>query len=153
MSSQNIENQDILIVEDSDDDYESTLRAFQRTGNLKNRIMRCESGDQALEYLYGKGKYRDRKKYPIPGIILLDLNMPGTDGRLVLREIKSSDSLKNLPVVVLTTSNDEKDIDACYRDGANTYIQKPVDLDGFFKAIKHLKEYWFEIAILPRIEK
>ena len=140
----------ILIVEDSDDDYESTVRALQRSGNLKNRILRCESGDEALDYLYGQGKFADRVKFPMPSVILLDLNMPGTDGRMVLRKIKNDDSVKDVPVVVLTTSNDAKDIDACYKDGANTYIHKPVDLDGFFKAIKQLKEYWFEIAILPK---
>ncbi len=140
----------ILIVEDSDDDYESTVRALQRSGNLKNRILRCESGDEALDYLYGQGKFADRVEFPIPSVILLDLNMPGTDGRMVLRKIKNDDSVKDIPVVVLTTSNDAKDIDACYKDGANTYIHKPVDLDGFFKAIKQLKEYWFEIAILPK---
>lgn len=140
----------ILIVEDSDDDYESTVRALQRSGNLKNRILRCESGDEALDYLYGQGKFADRAEFPIPSVILLDLNMPGTDGRMVLRKIKNDDAVKDIPVVVLTTSNDAKDIDACYKDGANTYIHKPVDLDGFFKAIKQLKEYWFEIAILPK---
>ncbi|MEP1740851.1 MAG: response regulator [Kangiellaceae bacterium] len=140
----------ILIVEDSDDDYESTVRALQRSGNLKNRILRCESGDEALDYLYGQGKFTDRVEFPMPSVILLDLNMPGTDGRMVLRKIKNDDSVKDIPVVVLTTSNDAKDIDECYKDGANTYIHKPVDLDGFFKAIKQLKEYWFEIAILPK---
>ena len=140
----------ILIVEDSDDDYESTVRALQRSGNLKNRILRCESGDEALDYLYGQGKFADRVEFPIPSVILLDLNMHGTDGRMVLRKIKNDDAVKDIPVVVLTTSNDAKDIDACYKDGANTYIHKPVDLDGFFKAIKQLKEYWFEIAILPK---
>ncbi len=140
----------ILIVEDSDDDYESTVRALQRSGNLKNRILRCESGDEALDYLYGQGKFTDRVEFPMPSVILLDLNMPGTDGRMVLRKIKNDDSVKDIPVVVLTTSNDAKDSDECYKDGANTYIHKPVDLDGFFKAIKQLKEYWFEIAILPK---
>ncbi len=144
------EEQVMLIVEDSDDDYESTVRALQRTGNLKNQIVRCESGDQALDYLYAKGQFQNRQEYPLPSVILLDLNMPGTDGRMVLRQIKSDEQIKGIPVIVLTTSNDSKDIDACYKDGANTYIHKPVDLDGFFKAIKQLKEYWFEIAILPK---
>jgi two-component system response regulator len=76
--------------------------------------------------------------------------MPGTDGRTALKEIKTDPALKEIPVIVLTTSNDSIDIDACYEDGANTYIHKPVDLDGFFNAIKQLKEYWFEVAILPK---
>ncbi len=76
--------------------------------------------------------------------------MPGLDGRRTLEIIKQDNALKKIPVVILTTSNDEKDVQACYQLGANTYIQKPVDLDGLIRAIKELKEYWFEIAILPK---
>lgn len=144
------EEQLILIAEDSDDDYEATLRAFKTTGNLKNPLHRCEDGQEALDYLFREGKYSDPKSSPRPGIILLDLNMPGVDGREVLKRVKGDDALCDIPVVVLTTSDDKKDIDACYHAGANTYIHKPVDLDGFFEAIKRLKEYWFEIAILPK---
>ena len=140
----------ILIAEDSDDDYEVTLHALKKSGNLKNPIHRCEDGQELLDYLKKEGKYADDATVTVPGLILLDLNMPGIDGRTALQEIKADDDLKDIPVVVLTTSNDEKDIHACYKDGANTYIHKPVDLDGFFNAIKQLKEYWFQIAILPR---
>jgi two-component system response regulator len=85
-------------------------------------------------------------------VILLDLNLPGTDGREVLEEIKRDADLTRIPVIVLTTSSDQRDIDRCYQAGANTYIQKPVDLESFFRAIAQLKEYWFEIAALPRCE-
>jgi two-component system response regulator len=85
-----------------------------------------------------------------PGIILLDLNMPGLDGRKTLEIIKRTQQLRSIPVVILTTSNDERDVQACYDLGANTYIQKPVDFDGLISAIKRLKEYWFEIALLPK---
>jgi two-component system response regulator len=139
--------QTILIVEDSDDDYEATVRAFKKTGNLKNPLARVDNGQSALDFLNQQGEY-DRA--PRPGIVLLDLNMPGIDGRTVLSEIKSSEKFREIPVVVLTTSSDERDIEACYAEGANTYITKPVDLEGFFKAIERLKEYWFEIAILPK---
>lgn len=142
------EGQVILIVEDSDDDYEYTEQAF-RESRLKNPIRRCEDGQQALDYLYQKGNY-NRDNAPRPGIVLLDLNMPGIDGREVLRRVKSDDHLTDIPVVVLTTSLDSQDIDASYKEGANTYIQKPVDMDSLFSAIKRLKEYWFEIAILPK---
>jgi two-component system, response regulator len=136
------EAQTILIVEDSEDDFEATMRAFKRT-NLKNPIRRAASGMEALSILReGEGGR--------PGLVLLDLNMPGLDGRRILAIIKSDPVLRKIPVVVLTTSSDERDIEECYVLGANTYIQKPVDLDGLFAAIQRLKEYWFEIALLPR---
>ena len=84
-------------------------------------------------------------------MILLDLNLPGTDGRDVLAEIKRDEHLKLIPVVVLTTSSDERDIEKCYQAGANSYMKKPVDLGGFVSAIQRLKDYWFEIVILPKV--
>jgi len=136
--------QTIMVVEDSDDDYEYTEQAL-RESNLTNPIHRCMDGQDALDTLYSNSK--DNTK---PGIILLDLNMPKIDGRTVLKKIKEDENLKEIPVIVLTTSSDEIDIDGCYKDGANTYIQKPVDINNFLDAIKRLKEYWFEIAILPK---
>ena len=134
------DTQAILIVEDSEDDFEATLRAFKKT-NLRNPIRWASSGQEALDILNGTSAK--------PGLILLDLNMPGLDGRKTLEIIKSNPALRKIPVVILTTSNDERDIEGCYALGANTYVQKPVDLDGLFAAIQRLKEYWFEIAVLP----
>ncbi|MEJ0060419.1 MAG: response regulator [Terricaulis sp.] len=136
------EGQPILIVEDSADDFEATKRAFGKA-NLRNAIAHALSGEEALAYLRSNTEVR-------PGLILLDLNMPGIDGRKTLEIIKGTDTMKDIPVVVLTTSDDERDIKACYELGANTYIQKPVDFDGLISAIQRLKEYWFEIAILPK---
>ena len=136
----------ILIVEDSDDDFYATMRAFKKDGNLSNPIKRCEDGQEALSYLNQPWGAEHLK----PAIILLDLNLPGIDGRQVLQEIKSNPRLINIPVIVLTTSNDTKDIESCYELGANTYIQKPVRLEAFFNAIQKLKEYWFQIAVLPK---
>ena len=133
--------QPILVVDDNDDDVEATRRAFSRT-NLCNPIAHARSGEEALRYLRAPGKVR-------PGIILLDLNMPGLDGRQTLDRLKQSAELRRIPVVILTTSADELDVKACYELGANTYIQKPVDFDGLIAAIQRLKEYWFEIAVLP----
>lgn len=133
--------QTILVVEDSEDDFEATMRAFKRT-NLKNPIRHASSGTEALTILREAGAK--------PGLVLLDLNMPGLDGRRILAIIKSDPQLRKIPVVILTTSSDERDVDECYTLGANTYIQKPVDLDGLFAAVQRLKEYWFEIALLPR---
>lgn len=135
------EAQSILIVEDSDDDFDATKRAFAKT-NLRNPINRVASGDAALKYLDAAD--------PCPGLILLDLNMPGMDGRQTLKLIKQNQQWKKIPVVVLTTSDDERDIKSCYELGANTFIQKPVDFDGLIGAIRRLKEYWFEIALLPK---
>lgn len=141
-------NKLIIIVEDSAEDYDATLRAFKKV-NLNNEVLRFEMGDDCLDYLFGRGEYEG--EIPIrPGLILLDLNLPGLDGREVLKIIKETPFLKKIPVVVLTTSNDERDIEACYEDGANSYIQKPVNFQGFIEAITKLKEYWFEIAILPK---
>ena len=140
--------QPILLVEDSPEDFETTQRAFRRSG-LKNPILRCADGDEALDFLFHRGSHADA---PRPGVILLDLNLPGTDGREVLSEIKASDDLKQIPVIVLTTSADERDVQACYQAGASSYIQKPVDVEGFMKAIERLNDYWFEVVILPKGE-
>lgn len=145
------EGQPVMMVEDNDDDYEATLRALKSSGfSMRNTIIRFDNGDSALEYLRREGEYADIKKSPRPGIILLDLNMPGLSGREVLSEIKSSEILHDIPVVILTTSDNEKDVQECYSAGANTYIKKPVNIDNFFAAIKKLSEYWFELAILPK---
>lgn len=112
-------------------------------------MVRCEDGQDAIDYLFQQGAYA-KDTVSRPGIILLDLNMPGVDGRDVLEQLKASDQHKEIPVIVLTTSSDPRDIEECYRIGANTYIQKLVDLDKFIAAIKRLKEYWFEIAVLPK---
>jgi CheY-like chemotaxis protein len=142
-------SQPILLVEDSPEDFETTKRAFQRSG-LRNPLMRCADGDEALDYLFRRGNYADPATSPRPGVILLDLNLPGTDGREVLSEIKANPQVQQIPVVVLTTSRDDRDVEACYRAGASSYIQKPVDLEGFIRAIEKLNGYWFEVVILPK---
>lgn len=141
-------NQPILLVEDSPEDFETTQRAFRRSG-LKNPIFRCADGDEALDFLFRRGRHAGA---PQPGVILLDLNLPGTDGREVLTEIKADPELKQIPVIVLTTSSDDRDVAACYKAGANSYIQKPVDLEGFMQAIERLNDYWFEVVILPKVQ-
>lgn len=139
----------VLIVEDSDDDYEVTLRALKKNCNLHNPVYRCETGQEAIDYVGRTGKYKTEPA-PIPSVILLDLNMPGKDGRDVLKYIKTTDEYKSIPVIILTTSSDDRDVEKCYELGANTYIVKPVDFDKFIVAIRSLKEYWFNIAILPK---
>jgi len=143
--------QPILMVEDSPEDCHAMMRAFQKAG-LLNPIIRCEDGDEAIEYLFCRGRYAPPAEAPIPGIILLDLNLPGTDGHEVLTTLKSNGRLKKIPVIVLTTSCEKNDIDRCYQAGASSYICKPLDLSGLMNAIQRLKEYWFEIAVIPKGE-
>lgn len=150
MSLQHTPNQPILLVEDSPEDFEATVRAFKKSG-LKNPIVRCEDGDSALDYLFRRGPWADPETSPRPGVILLDLNLPGTDGREVLQEIKKHDQLRHIPIIVLTTSNDDRDVEGCYQAGANSYVQKPVDMDGFIRAIERLNGYWFEVVVLPKV--
>jgi CheY-like chemotaxis protein len=139
----------ILVIEDSPEDFETTERAFRRAG-LRSPMLRCATGDEALDFLHRRGRYEDPSASPRPSIILLDLNLPGTDGRDVLSEIKRAEPLARIPVVVLTTSTDQRDVSACYAAGASSYVQKPVDLDAFMQAIQRLSDYWFGVVILPR---
>jgi CheY-like chemotaxis protein len=141
--------QPILIVEDSPEDYKATERGLSKAG-LANPIYRCADGDEALDFLHRRGEFAAPEAAPRPGMILLDLNLPGTDGREVLAEIKGDPKLKTIPVIVLTTSTDERDIETCYQAGANSYVHKPVGLEGFMGALQRLKDYWFEIVVFPK---
>jgi two-component system, response regulator len=149
MSEPLSQSQSILLVEDSQDDYEATIRAFKKV-NLRNPVVWCRSGRDALDYLKQEGAYKDPSKGSHPGLVLLDLNMPGLDGRKTLQIIKQDGALKWIPVIILTTSADERDIQNCYQMGANTYVQKPVSFEGLIEAIQRLKSYWFEFALLPK---
>lgn len=137
----------ILIVEDSDEDYETAIRAFRKSG-MGNPVARCGDGDEALDFLHRRGRFAEESS--VPGLILLDLNLPGADGHEVLAEIKRDERLKTIPVIVLTSSADPRDIERCYAAGANSYVRKPVSFEGFLDAVRRLKEYWFEIAVLPK---
>lgn len=143
------ESNPILLIEDSPEDYETTIRSFAKAG-VANAIYHCQDGGEAIDFLFHRGEYVDPASSPRPAVILLDLNMPGTGGREVLAQIKNDENLKAVPVIVLTTSNDHRDIDSCYRVGANSHIQKPVNLSKFIEAILRLSDYWFEIVILPK---
>lgn len=120
---------------------------------MLNPVFHCEDGDEALDYLYRRGAYSDARKAPRPALILLDLNLPGVDGREVLAEIKADEDLKVIPVVILTTSSDERDVAGCYKAGANSYVQKSIEFDILLKAIKQIKDYWLDIVILPDIDQ
>ena len=137
----------MLLVDDNPDDYEATFRSL-RKNHLMNPVVWCKSGQDAKEYLFKEGRYAN-ENIAQPILILLDLNMPGLDGRQLLRLIKARCELRGIPVIVLTTSNDPKDIEECYTLGASTFIQKPVSFDGLTQAIKTMKDYWFGVALLP----
>lgn len=136
------------MVEDSPEDYEATRRSLQRSG-LPLPLVHVTDGDAALDYLFHRGAYARAERSPRPRLILLDLNLPGTDGRQVLASIKGDAELRRIPVVVFSTSRDERDIEACYRAGANSYVQKPVDLPEFRRALASLRDYWFDTVVLP----
>lgn len=138
----------ILLVEDNVDDHDAAIRSF-KAAHLDNPVDWCSTGQDALDYLRHQGAYAHKPAKALPALVLLDLNMPGIDGRTVLTTVKRDPKLRKIPVVVLTTSSDERDVKQCYDLGASTYIQKPVDFDGLIGAAARIKDYWFGIALLP----
>ena len=142
----------ILVADDDPEDCLLIKDAFKE-GLLVNGLRFVEDGEELMDYLRRRGKYKDPSSSPRPGIILLDLNMPKKDGREALKEIKSDPDLRSIPVVILTTSKEEEDILRSYDLGANSYITKPVTFAGLVDAIKSLGKYWFEIVELPRKER
>ena len=138
----------ILLAEDDLGDQELTKRALEE-GKVENELYIVKDGEEALDYLFRRGRYTDPETSPRPDLFLLDLNMPKLDGRQVLEQICSIHELRNIRVVVLTTSHQEEDITRSYDLGVHSYITKPVNLDQFFNVIRALEEYWFQIVVLP----
>jgi len=138
----------ILLVEDDRGDQELTRRALQE-GKIRNELRIVENGEDALAYLFRRGRYRDPATSPRPDLLLLDLNLPRVDGREVLERVRSDSKLRRMAVVVLTTSRQEEDILRSYELGCNSFIAKPVDMDQFIRMIQALEEYWFQIVVLP----
>jgi CheY-like chemotaxis protein len=132
---------EILLVEDNPNDVELTLRALKKN-NLANKVHVVKDGTEALEYIFANGAYAHRKIEDHPRVILLDLKLPKVDGLEVLHQIKSDERTKMIPVVVLTSSKEERDLVESYRLGANSYITKPVDFESFVKAVSELGLYW-----------
>jgi chemotaxis family two-component system response regulator Rcp1 len=139
---------EILLVEDNPGDVRLTQEAFKE-GKMINKLSVVEDGVEAMAFLRREGKYTD---VPRPDLILLDLNMPKKDGREVLAEIKKDPNLKNIPVIILTTSQAEQDILKSYNLHANCYITKPVDLKQFNRVVKTIKDFWLTIVKLPQSE-
>src|SRR6266700_997931 len=138
----------ILLVEDDSNDVLLLQRAFQRAG-LRDCLRVVRDGEQAMNYLSGRGIYADREKFPLPFLVLLDLKMPGTDGFEVLQWARSEAELKRLLIVVLTSSHLQSDVDRAYELGANSYLVKPVEFDEMVNLIKRFEIYWTEINRTP----
>lgn len=138
----------ILIADDDPDDRELTRDALAEC-RLANDVDFVEDGEQLMDYLHRRGRFEDRKDLPLPGLILLDLNMPKKDGREALKEIKATAEFRRIPIVVLTTSKAEEDILRTYDLGVNSYVTKPVTFDSLVEMIKVIGKYWFEIVELP----
>lgn len=136
---------EILLAEDNPGDVKLTRKALEK-GRLANNLHVVNDGVETMEFLRGEGEYEGR---PRPDLVLLDLNMPRKDGREVLEEIKESEQLKRIPVVVLTSSEAEEDVIRSYDLHANAYLTKPVDFDGFIDVVGTLEEFWLQVVKLP----
>ena len=140
--------QSILIVEDSDEDFAALSRAIAKS-QFSNPIYRCEDGEEALDFLHHEAEYQDRTLAPRPAVIILDLNLPGIDGREILAEIKQDSELQSIPAIVFSTSSNSKDIESCYRQGIGGYIVKPMNFSKLQMLIETLLTYWFKAVELP----
>lgn len=138
----------ILLVEDNPNDEMLTIRALKKN-NILNEVIVVRDGVQALDYLFAEGEHQGRDLNNRPEVILLDLKLPKIDGLEVLKRIKSNEQTKLIPVVVLTTSNEDQDLISSYQYGANSYIRKPVDFDQFIRAVGQLGLYWLVLNETP----
>jgi two-component system, chemotaxis family, response regulator Rcp1 len=136
---------DILVVEDNSGDA-LLIKEVLKSSKIYNSLNIVKDGAEAMDFLHRKGKFTD---VPHPDLILLDLNLPKLDGREVLAEIKSDDKLKHIPVVIMTTSQEEEDIIKSYQLHANCYVTKPINLDQFIKVIESIEDFWFSLVKLP----
>ncbi len=138
----------ILLADDDEEDQAFVREAFAEI-HLKNELISVNDGIELMDYLYQRGKYEQEGAAPKPGLILLDLNMPRKDGREALKEIKSDPDLRHIPVVALTTSNEERDILKTYDLGINSFITKPVTFQGLVDVLRVIESYWLAIVQLP----
>jgi CheY-like chemotaxis protein len=142
----------ILLIEDSDEDYTAFARAIRLTG-LQHTLHRCRDGDEAWEFLFQQDHHINPRATPCPSLILLDLNLPGTDGREMLARVKRDERLRAIPLIVLTTSANPRDIRKCYRQGANSYQVKSANFEGFKLEVQRTIDYWFKTVVTPAPEE
>jgi len=142
---------DIILVEDNPDDADLAIRALKKNGPASS-IVHLQDGEEALDFIFCKGTYADQVFGEMPKLILLDLKMPKVDGIEVLRQVKSDARTKAIPVVLLTSSNEDRDIAASYQFGANSYIVKPVDFESFVKAVSNIGLYWLLLNQIPHLQ-
>ena len=142
------ERADILLIEDNLNEAELTFRALKKI-KMFLKMVHLENGEEALDYIFGTGKYEGRNIMDFPRVILLDLNMPKVNGIEVLRRIKGDERTRIIPVVILTTSSEQRDVMTCYNLGANSYIIKPVEYDNFVKSLTGIGMYWLFNNHLP----
>lgn len=138
-----------LLIADDDAEDRMLIRDAFTESRLNNTLKFVEDGEQLIDYLFNRGQFTDKTKFPRPGLILLDLNMPKKDGREALKEIKSDPVLRSIPVIILTTSKAEEDILKTYNLGVSSFITKPVRFEALVDIMKTLNKYWFEIVELP----
>jgi two-component system, response regulator len=147
-----MDNGTILLVEDNPDDEALTLRALQKN-NIRNEVVIARDGVEALDYLFGTGKHSERDSSLLPQVVLLDLKLPKVDGLEVLRQLRANERTKLLPVVILTSSNEDQDRLRGYDLGANSYVRKPVDFNQFIDAVRQLGLYWLILNERPPIRR
>lgn len=140
---------EILLVEDNINDAELTIRALKKN-NLANKLVHLKDGAEAIDFIFAEGNYSGRKVENVPKVILLDLKMPKVNGIEVLKKIKADERTKKIPVVILTSSNEDPDIQECYRLGVNSYVVKPVQFEQFVKSVSELGLYWMILNQPPR---
>jgi CheY-like chemotaxis protein len=139
-----------IVMADDDDDDRILARAALEESRVLNHVDFVTDGEELMEYLFRRSRYEHLKGTALPGLILLDLNMPRKDGREALRDIKSDQQLRRIPVIILTTSKEEEDIVRSYDLGANSYIHKPVTFEGLVEVMRTIGKYWFEIVEPPQ---
>jgi CheY-like chemotaxis protein len=135
----------LLVIEDSNEDFEALCRIIDQVSNFSLDVHRCVDGDEALDWL--------NQAPSNPDLIILDLNLPGTDGREILVTIKQTKKLRSIPIVVLSTSSNPKDIEACYQSGVNSYMLKPMDINCLKDSLRVMLDYWFKAMVLPNSVK
>jgi CheY-like chemotaxis protein len=132
----------LLVIEDSNEDFEALCRIVDQVSNFSLDVHRCVDGDEALDWLNEASSH--------PDLIILDLNLPGTDGREILVTIKQTKKLRSIPIVVLSTSSNPKDIEACYQSGVNSYMLKPMNINELKDSLRVMLDYWFKAMVLPK---